>query len=332
MGPAPLEGLTRHRDYAARVARAMNAPLLLIEVPTPVLSAEAGQRRRRQIGAKRTGLEPKIGPEFSQAHRAALPSVSASPPLPPLPSLPASPSLPFAAGTTTRDYDDQMRLTKITPADIGNDATRTRTIAYDPIGQITEKRWPSGFTAAPITHTYAYLPDQNLAAATDGRGYTTSYGYDGFGRRNSETAPGSYSHQGDQTYDSQTTRWSYDPNSMITERISPADTRFSFDYDALDRLVKETNPAGESWRYAYDSASQTTAEISPRGLADPDDAATDFQTTYHYDPADRLVEINAPYHAAGDAGGWGLHATGDAAGWTYHATGDAFCALPLGRC
>ncbi len=187
-----------------------------------------------------------------------------------------------------------MRLTKITPADIGNDATRTRTIAYDPIGQITEKRWPSGFTAAPITHTYAYLPDQNLAAATDGRGYTTSYGYDGFGRRNSETAPGSYSHQGDQTYDSQTTRWSYDPNSMITERISPADTRFSFDYDALDRLVKETNPAGESWRYAYNAASQTIAEISPRGLAGPNDVGADYQTTYHYDPADRLVEINAP--------------------------------------
>ena len=181
------------------------------------------------------------------------------------------------AGATSFAYDDEMRLKDISG----------RTIAYDDAGRVSQKSWPFKDTER-IDHTYTYDTHGNLASFTDGKGYSTTFTYDGFDRRAREEAPGA------DTTDpgaagAETTTYGYDENGNVLTRGTPrAGFSFQYGYDTLDRLTSEANPAGDKWTYAYNVAGSRVMERAPEGATRTGSDQTRFETSTTYDLADRV--------------------------------------------
>jgi RHS repeat-associated protein len=198
------------------------------------------------------------------------------------------------AGATEFEYDRSGRLERIRDA-----ASNTREIEYDAQGRVTKKKWPFD-GARTIVHKYSYNPGGTLRSYTDGRNEETTYEYDGFERRTEERTPGSLRSLDDDATGQQRTRYVYDPNGNLEERITPRDDlKFEFDYDSVDRLVTEENPLHERWAYGYDANGNRTCEVSPRGAPSraphvaPEDVCdpnSQFATAFEYDTSDRLIE------------------------------------------
>jgi RHS repeat-associated protein len=201
------------------------------------------------------------------------------------------PGLLPRAGTTTFDYDDEMRFTGATVA------SRRRSISYDPAGRVRSKTWPYDADTS-IVHRFDYDAHGNLTELVDGAGAATTFGYDAFDRRVREEAPGAGATDA-ATAAREVTTYSYDLNGNLTGRDTPRAglDPFAYDHDSLDRLVSETNPAGERWSYRLDRAGNRTMERSPRGHA-AGATASDFETTVEFDPADRVKRV---VDAAGQA-------------------------------
>ena len=201
------------------------------------------------------------------------------------------------AGDTTFAYDGEMQLATITDA-----ASKARTIGYDPQGRVTSKQWPDA--GGPIKHLYDYDLNGNLTKYTNGRGDDTDFGYDGYDRLVSETAPGSLDGPADTSETDQVTNFDYDENGNVIARETPrgaltsantTDLRFTFTYDSVDRLLTETNPVDATWEYGYDPDGNRAFERSPRFETPEDYAAADFQTDFVYDEAGRLETVTAGF-------------------------------------
>jgi RHS repeat-associated protein len=193
-------------------------------------------------------------------------------------------------GATTFAYDGEMRLTEVSAAG------RSWRLSYDPAGRIAEKSWP--FSGSDrITYRYEYDLNGNVTRFTDGRDKSTTYTYDGYDRRRSETAPGAAP---DPTSSEapEKTSYTYDPNGNLlsletprgSESSTAGDFTFRFTYDSTDRLLSEANPAEEKWTHTYDAAGNRLSETSPRGQAAAEVDKPKFRTTFEYDAADRLVK------------------------------------------
>ena len=124
------------------------------------------------------------------------------------------------AGTTTYEYDNLGRLTKQTDA-----RGVTTSIVYDKLGRETERTETQGSTTRKVTTTY-YTTSPHIGlvkSQTDSQsGITTTYTYDGYGRLLTKT-----------------------------DKIDNKNYTFAYGYDELGRNIETTYPSGERIKYSY---------------------------------------------------------------------------------
>jgi RHS repeat-associated protein len=123
--------------------------------------------------------------------------------------------------------------------------------ARDDKGRVTKVTLGYG-TATPVDEvTQVYGDNGQLSSATDAKGNTTTYTYDGFDRLFTTTYPGgSYEQRG------------YDPAGNMTSRRVRDGQVINLGYDALNRLISVDRPNGVTGEtdqsYAYDNYGQLT--------------------------------------------------------------------------
>lgn len=212
-----------------------------------------------------------------------------------------------AAVTST--YDRNNRLATVT-----DQVGKTTTYGRDPLGRALTRKDPSG----AIT-SWRYDLDGRTVGSTDPRGnasgadparYTSTFGYDPAGNRNTETDPlggvtATFYDGADRktrvtdpngrnttyTYDAvnrpisvtdpagATTTSGYDPVGNLLTRRDANDHTTTYTYDAADRMSKETDPLGRSITYSYNANGNRTGILNARGQT----------TTNGYDASGRLV-------------------------------------------
>jgi RHS repeat-associated protein len=226
-----------------------------------------------------------------------------------------------AAGTTTLDYDDADRLTKITYPDgqfleYTYDSGGRRSSMTDQTGFIVNYHYDtagrlSGMTDAlgNLIVQYDYDGAGQLVREDMGNGTYTKYAYDLAGNLRSliNYAPGgSVNSYFDYTYDAQglrttmttlqgSTTYGYNAAGELTSAILPGGRTITYAYDAMgNRTV--VSDSGASTDYTTNSLNQYT---SVGGATYEYDAAGNLQvvtgpgggTIYTYDSQDRLLEV-----------------------------------------
>jgi RHS repeat-associated protein len=217
------------------------------------------------------------------------------------------------AGERTRyQYDVAGRVTQvIAPLGVQNGTpnnTHTVNSTYDGLDRVTVQTeyhdTGSGIQALNTLSCYdvggnrvsVTGPKAGLSTvacpATTSTPFTTVYGYDAAHRLTSVTDP--LNHQ---------TKVGYDANGNRTLLTDANNNASTSTYDALNRLVQVNQPfmTGTSAHLAvtamqYDANGNLTRQISPRAYdASPDKSTfTNYATTYHFDPLNRLVRTDQP--------------------------------------
>jgi YD repeat-containing protein len=181
------------------------------------------------------------------------------------------------------------------------DASGTRsTYAYDLAGQLVEvvEAASSGADVTPVdpvTTRYAYDPDGDLTAITDGRGGTTSFTYDALGRVRTETDAtgrtwtsehdlgGRLTAQVDGR--GQRTTYRYDERGDLVETSPLGGTPTTFTYDAAQQPIAMTDGIGAT-AWAYDEAGRLVRQIDTQGRS----------LDYGYDAVGQVVSLTLPDH------------------------------------
>ncbi len=197
----------------------------------------------------------------------------------------------------TVTYDDQDRVSTyshygdtVTYAyDPANNQTRktdsfghTVTYTYDPVhGVVTRIHYDNATpkdTSDDFEEVMAYDEDLNMVRFTDGRGFVTSWTYDGHGRKTSETNA-----LGD------TRTWTYDGQGRLVAETDFAGVVTRYEYDARGNRIKKyqaygtTDETVESW--TYDARGRMTSHTD----------ANNNTTRYEYDARGRLEKVFDPY-------------------------------------
>lgn len=154
---------------------------------------------------------------------------------------------------TSLTYDNDGRLASSQTASAAGAVLTKEVLERDGLDRITKKT-----DAASESESFTYDSRGNLTAATDASGAKTAYGYDA---RNLMT-------------------------SMITPRgnasgATPADFRWTYQYDSRGRMTKETDPTGAATTYARDGYG------APTKITDPDARVT----TMAYDADGQLTKV-----------------------------------------
>ncbi|MBK1707282.1 RHS repeat protein [Halochromatium glycolicum] len=168
---------------------------------------------------------------------------------------------------TTLDYDAFDRLSQVRDPE-----QRVSEYHYDAKGRLLEVVEGVGTLEETLTEQHGYTDDGLPASATDGRGHTTRYTYDGLDRLARTTYP-----------DGSDEQFSYDDNSNLTQYRTRAGVLIDRAYDALDRVRLKQVPGETDVTYAYDRVGRTTRIGDGHG---------DF--TYAYDTAGRLEHVRDP--------------------------------------
>ncbi|MGH2900086.1 MAG: hypothetical protein ACRDMZ_15535, partial [Solirubrobacteraceae bacterium] len=190
---------------------------------------------------------------------------------------------------------------------------RVWSVAYDAAGRVASKSLPFDGAANHIRHTYDYDQDDNLTKVEQDRGkdllgvdlgtVRTTFAYDGYDRRASETTSGAAETSAASTPVDELTSFSYGPNGTLVRRVTPRGQQFDFEfgYDSLDQLVSEANPTDERWEYGYDRHGERTSVVAP-GAADPDREDALYTATIAYDRGGQMTSVKRPVdvHEAGD--------------------------------
>ncbi len=198
-----------------------------------------------------------------------------------------------AAGTLEYGYDAANRLTAVkageaTLRSYGYDSANRLTSAVDgeshnlEIGYDGDGRPTSIKDGRGQSLTRAYNSRGLLTKQVDGRG-TLEYGYDKLGQLTSLTDP-----QG------KATSFAYDPEEDLKEVKRPNGVVTNNVYDDAGRLSEATSKDElgatlESLKYGYDPAGNVTSRY---------DARLKEETTFAYDPLERLTESNPPGEGA----------------------------------
>lgn len=205
-------------------------------------------------------------------------------------------------------YDATSRLQRILDRE-----GRASSITYDDAGRVTRKAMPFEGISNHVLHSYDYDQDDNVTNVEQDRGndlenqdlgeLKTTFVYDGYDRRVSETTSGANAVSAGSAPQDETTLFTYGPNGTLVGRVTPRGPQFDFEfgYDSLDQLISEANPEDELWSYSYDRHGDRTTVVAP-GAADPDRADALYTATLGYDRAGQLTSVKrlVDIHDAGD--------------------------------
>ncbi|MEV8183409.1 RHS repeat-associated core domain-containing protein [Specibacter sp. NPDC078692] len=177
------------------------------------------------------------------------------------------------AATATLSYNTNGTVaTALAP---GNGSNKTA-YGYDGNFQLS--------TLTPVTgsslgaRTFTYDPWGRALTATNGRGVTLSYAYDGVGRLTSTTFSDS----------TPTVTNTYNNNGQPLTRVDGSGTT-SYGYDQMGRLISRANTAGGGTiNYSYDRASNLASTTDSRGT-----------TTYQFDASSTLVTLTYQHPSDG---------------------------------
>ena len=197
-----------------------------------------------------------------------------------------------SGNTTTYTYDKNSRITQI-------DEGSSNSIAYgyDNNSTVTSIAMTAGTTTDTLG--YSYNPLNQLVALSRNSSNLANFTYDERGNISSiKNANGTYTGyeyndanqlQSIKNFDANGNVlnyfiYSYDANSNITS-IETQDGTISYQYDALNQLTQETLTDGTTISYEYDAVGNRTKKIV-------NDGTTITTTTYTYDEANQLTDVN----------------------------------------
>ncbi|MEM7806664.1 MAG: FG-GAP-like repeat-containing protein [Planctomycetota bacterium] len=217
-------------------------------------------------------------------------------------------------GTTTYDYDNADRLTRV-----DYPGGRSLAFTYDAAGRRLSTEDESGRRTLYGYDTSGQLITVRLAepgVADEDALLVTAYGYDGAGRLASQT-----------NADGTTTEYTHDPSSRIesvTNRLADGTvaSQFSYSYDASGRVLLVQGLDG-TWTYGYDAAGQLVSADFVATQAGIDAGQQDLSLAYAHDAAGNrtLVTRNGiDTNYAADA--FGRYATVGTSAVTYDADGN----------
>jgi RHS repeat-associated protein len=122
---------------------------------------------------------------------------------------------------------------------------------------------------------YSYTPAGDLLTLTDGKSQVTSWNYDAFGRATNKL-------------DATSTvilKYSYDPDSRLTNRWSIAKSNTVYSYDSVGNLLTIAYPASSSITLSYDALNRLTNMVDAAGT-----------TRYTYNLASQLLTEDGPWN------------------------------------
>jgi RHS repeat-associated protein len=183
--------------------------------------------------------------------------------------------------TSSQSGDDAIVQAKVTYNADGTVKTATApgngsnatNYSYDGNKQLTDITPPSG-TSLGVKH-YTYDAFGRVATETDGRGNTTTFGYDNDDRATSTafsdgtaTVTNAFDGNGNQTGQTSATGTvtnSYDQQNRLVGTVNTAGGgQVSYGYDLVGNTVQVTDPQG-TVTHAYDSSNQLIATTYPTG-------------------------------------------------------------------
>ena len=141
--------------------------------------------------------------------------------------------------TTTREYDELNRLTKIIDANgidstFGYDDAGNLTLVIDPLGHLTQN---------------FYDARNRLMKTIDPESGVTEFGYDDENNLTSVTDP-----------ETNQTQFVYDDRNRLTQEIDPLTHVIQFAYDDADNLISQTDRIGRIRNFVYDYLDRLTTE------------------------------------------------------------------------
>ncbi|HEY5915235.1 MAG TPA: hypothetical protein VJA21_31970, partial [Verrucomicrobiae bacterium] len=139
----------------------------------------------------------------------------------------------------------------------------------DPAGRKT-----SEVNANNETNTFTYNAAGDLLTLTDGKGHTTTWGYDIYGRVTNKL---------DQT-GTQILAYAYDPESRLTNRWSVAKGNTAYSYDAVGNLTNIAYPVSPRVQFVYDALNHVTTMVDAAGT-----------TAYGYTSGGQLWTEDGPF-------------------------------------
>lgn len=208
-----------------------------------------------------------------------------------------APTLVQRAGSTSFDYDGEMRLRNVKDT-LGHDTE----ITYDPVGRVSSvirpfelKKLPDGKVDKPnsryVNRQYGYDLNGNVAQVTrvnawqkaDGSSdhLVTNSTFDQFDR------PTQLDEPGDASGTRELTIHGYDANDRVVSRQTPRGAGFTwtYTYDDVDRMTAEKSPGTPPTQFDYDPAGNRTLITTPRvRVWDPE-----------YDSLDQLASVKDPH-------------------------------------
>ncbi len=195
--------------------------------------------------------------------------------------------------TTTLGYDTRLNLNTRTVDPSGGDFVTTYT--HDPANNLTAVELPDG-----ATWTLTLDGANRLTNITDLSSHSINYTLDELGDRTATTAATGYStkYSHSATFDnlgrmltdvgasSQTTTYTYDPNSNVLTVAPPSPSgTITYTYDALNRVATRVDPSpGGTTTFTYDVHNRLTNVQDANGNS----------TAYVYDGFGDVTQITSP--------------------------------------
>ncbi|UIX35156.1 DUF6531 domain-containing protein [Streptomyces sp. GQFP] len=174
-------------------------------------------------------------------------------------------------GGTDRVYDQNLNPTAEYDAN-SNKISRT----FDARGNLASQ------VTGGVTEKISFDTSDRLKSVTNGRGYSTSYEYDGSGDR-VKTATGPAG----------TTAYTYTANGQIETETAPGGGITRYSYTGAGLVESVTTPGGGKTTYGYDGADRLKTETDPRGNVAGANPA-EYTTRYDYDAQGRLSKTTDP--------------------------------------
>jgi RHS repeat-associated protein len=216
-------------------------------------------------------------------------------------------------GTVNYSYDIVGRPTEAYQTVDGQ--TRKTQNVYDALGRVTQTKSMLGGTLQPAS-SYTYDDDSHVTSLADGKGNTTNYCYDGYGRMvemrypstatpgTSLSCPGTPIGSLPSTADFQ--RIHYDASSNPTSVRVRDNTTATFQYDALNHMTfKDVPDTDRDVTYSYDLLGRMTAASLPGTNAA-------LSVSWSYDKIDRVVSSSTLGRSVGYSYTWAGQST---VGW-----------------